>query len=155
MLQEAKKSARRRGGAVIITTPNLAALHNRLLLLFGGSVHHSIKDWFHSPAWKRPTFTGHIREYTPREMSYMLKESGFNEISVATRTILSGSIRTANPEPCQVLDFSGSFSYLKNAPFYDRNFSMRSFRDFAFFSLFLATYCLPYLGIGIVATARK
>jgi len=154
MLQEAKRVLRR-GGALIMTTPNLAALHNRLLLLFGGSVHHSIKDWFHSPTWKRPPFTGHIREYTPREMSYMLKESGFNELSVSTRTILPGSIRTANPEPCQVLDFSGSFSYLKDGPFYDRNFSMRSFRDFALFSVFLATYCLPNLGIEIDVTARK
>ena len=154
MLQEAKRVLRH-GGAMIITTPNLAALHNRLLLLFGGSVHHSITDWFHSPAWKHPTFTGHIREYTPREMSYMLKKSGFNEISVATRTILPGSIRTSNPEPGQVLDFSGSFSYLKNAPFYDRSFSMRSFRDFALFFLFLATYCLPHLGMELLATARK
>jgi len=85
----------------------------------------------------------------------MLKESGFNEISVATRTILLGSIRTAKPEPSEVFDFSGSFSYLKDAPFYDRKFSMRSFRDFAFFCVFLATYCLPNLGIEIVAEARK
>jgi ubiquinone/menaquinone biosynthesis C-methylase UbiE len=154
MLQETKRVLRR-GGAVIITTPNLAALHNRLLLLFGKSVHHSITDWFHNPAWKRPTFTGHIREYTPREMKYMLKESGFNEISVVTRTILPGSIRTAKPEPSEVFDFSGCFSYLKIAPFYDRNFAMRSFRDFALFSLFFATYCLPNLGMEIVATARK
>jgi 2-polyprenyl-3-methyl-5-hydroxy-6-metoxy-1,4-benzoquinol methylase len=154
MLQEAKRVLRR-GGAVIITTPNLAGFHNRLLLLFGGSVHHSITDWFHSPAWKRPTFTGHIREYTPREMRYMLKESGFNEISVATRNILPASIRTAKPEPSEVFDFSGLFGYLKDVPFYDRKFSMTSFRDFALFSLFLATYCLPNLGMEIVATARK
>jgi ubiquinone/menaquinone biosynthesis C-methylase UbiE len=153
MLTEMRRVLKK-GGFLLITTPNLAALHNRIMLLFGGTVHHSIEDWFHNPIWRRTTFTGHIREYTPRELRYMLRESGFEDVCVTTRYILPGSATNTGADAAE-LDFTGSFSYLKDAPYYDRKFAVRSLRDLALLAFFVITCAMPDARLELVATARK
>jgi len=144
----------RRGGRLVITTPNLGSLHNRLLLLVGGSVHASIQDWYHSPRWLRPVFTGHVREYTGAELRYVLLETGFQNVRVMPYNTFPGSI-TPPPADASELDYSGFFAYLKEAPFCDREFHLRGIRDAAYLAHGLIT--LPFRGMRreLLAVARK
>lgn len=144
----------RPGGVFIITNPNIAALHNRIQLLFGGSVHASIEDWYHNPAWMRPKFTGHVREYSPRELRYVLRQAGFKNIRVATVFPLPGSRRPVTPSDAS-LDYSGCFSYLKHSPFHTRNFHVRSFYDMAVLAFYIATLPLPGARLSAVAFGQN
>ncbi len=65
----------RPGGKLILTTPNQANLLNRVKLLFGKSIYHPIQEYFHSG-----TFGGHVREYTLKELLFMLNDTRFNII---------------------------------------------------------------------------
>ncbi|HTF33685.1 MAG TPA: methyltransferase domain-containing protein [Myxococcota bacterium] len=144
----------RRGGRIVITTPNLSSLHNRLLLLLGGSVHASIQDWYHSPQWHRPVFTGHVREYTPGELRYVLGEAGFQNVRVMPFNSFPGSVAPP-PADASELDYSRWFSYLKDAPFYEREFHLRGKRDVAYVAHSLIT--MPFRGMRreLLAVARK
>jgi SAM-dependent methyltransferase len=63
------------GGMLVLSTPNLAQFRNRVKLLKGKSVNWPLdgaKMFFAKPAHLR-----HNREYTAREVSYLLREAGF------------------------------------------------------------------------------
>ena len=63
------------GGLLVLSTPNLAQFRNRVKLLKGKSVNWPLdgaKMFFTKPAHLR-----HNREYTAREVSYLLREAGF------------------------------------------------------------------------------
>jgi SAM-dependent methyltransferase len=63
------------GGVLVLSTPNLAQFRNRVKLLKGKSVNWPLegaKMFFAKPAHLR-----HNREYTAREVSYLLREAGF------------------------------------------------------------------------------
>ena len=64
-----------RGGILVLSTPNLAQFRNRVKLLKGKSVNWPLdgaKMFFDKPAHLR-----HNREYTAREVSFLLREAGF------------------------------------------------------------------------------
>lgn len=62
------------GGIILITTPNLLRLNNRIKLLIGKSINFDIKvDWNEG---------AHYREYTKKEINYLLGSSGFERIKV-------------------------------------------------------------------------
>jgi len=72
------------GGAFLVTTPNLASLLKRLrFFLLGRSQHWDLKDFFESGRG----FRGHRREFTPDELTKMLKWSSFNIIERKTKNI--------------------------------------------------------------------
>jgi SAM-dependent methyltransferase len=142
------------GGVLIITTPNLAALHNRIQLFIGGSVHASIRDWYHNPIWARPVFTGHVREFAPRELKYVLSEAGFRAVEVSTIFSLPGSKRPEQPQDAG-LDYNNGFFYLEHAPFYSREFRVRSWYDAALLAFKVATVPLPGARLIAVATGQK
>jgi SAM-dependent methyltransferase len=63
------------GGVLVLSTPNLAQFRNRVKLLKGKSVNWPLdgsKMFFAKPVHQR-----HNREYTAREVSYLLREAGF------------------------------------------------------------------------------
>ena len=63
------------GGMLVLSTPNLAQFRNRVKLLKGKSVNWPLdgsKMFFAKPVHLR-----HNREYTAREVSYLLRETGF------------------------------------------------------------------------------
>ena len=147
--------ALRPGGRIVLTTPNLASLHNRLLLLLGRSVHHSIRDWYHGPEWLRPRYTGHVREFTPGELRYVLREAGFVDVRVRSFNVLPGSVTAPPPDAAQLDYTRGRFSYLGKMPFHDRAFHLRSARDLAYLLVGWVTAPLPGMRRDLVATARK
>lgn len=59
-------------GLLIITTPNLTRLNNRIKLLVGKSINYNIEHNFDKGA--------HFREYTVKEMRYLLNQAGFRDI---------------------------------------------------------------------------
>jgi SAM-dependent methyltransferase len=144
----------RPGGRLLVTTPNLGSLHNRLLLLAGKSVHVSITDWYHNPAWQRPIYTSHIREYTTGDLRYVLRQAGFTDVRVRTVGYLPGT-PTAPPPDADRLDYSAWFSYLKDHPFFTREFVPRSKRDLLFLAHHALTAALPSARLELLAVARK
>ena len=63
------------GGTLVLSTPNLAQFRNRIKLVKGRSVNWPLdgsKMFFGKPVHLR-----HNREYTAREVSYLLREAGF------------------------------------------------------------------------------
>ena len=63
------------GGTLVLSTPNLAQFRNRVKLVKGKSVNWPLdgaKMFFAKPVHLR-----HNREYTAREVSYLLREAGF------------------------------------------------------------------------------
>jgi hypothetical protein len=65
----------------IIVVPNVAALHKRIsFLLKGAPPFPSISVYFQSAY----PFTGHNREYTIRDLKYVLKQSGFETVHFET-----------------------------------------------------------------------
>lgn len=63
------------GGTLVLSTPNLAQFRNRVKLLKGKSVNWPLdgsKMFFRKPAHLR-----HNREYTAREVSFLLREASF------------------------------------------------------------------------------
>jgi len=144
----------RPGGVFIVTNPNIAALHNRVQLLFGGSVHASIEDWYHNPNWARPKFTGHVREYSARELRYVLQQAGFKNVLRSTYFNLPGTKRPATAEDAE-LDYSGGFAYLEDAPFYSRDFRLRSLYDLALLAFYVITLPLPGTRLSAMAIGQK
>ncbi len=66
------------GGCLVIDTPNHAYLYHRQRLARGESVMASIEAQFRA----EPPFEGHHREYTAREVAWMLAQSGLGDISI-------------------------------------------------------------------------
>ncbi len=58
------------GGEIIITTPNIVRLNNRLKLILGKSIHQDIK--------KEYTPGTHYREYSVREIMYLLNKNNID-----------------------------------------------------------------------------
>lgn len=83
----------RPGGHLVLTTPNLANLRARLRLLAGQTIHFPIDAWFDNES-----FYGHIREYTPRELRYMLESVGFRLQRVRLSNSLQWNTRRSNGE---------------------------------------------------------
>ena len=69
----------KKGGYVITMTPNLTVFYKRLRFLFGLSPYWDVKDFF---SLGERGFTGHWREYTPKELQWVHKQAGFNIIGV-------------------------------------------------------------------------
>lgn len=83
----------RPGGHLALTTPNLVNLRARLRLLSGRTIHFPIDEWFDGDS-----FYGHIREYTPRELRYMLESVGFRPQTVRLSNSLQWNTRRRNGE---------------------------------------------------------
>jgi 2-polyprenyl-3-methyl-5-hydroxy-6-metoxy-1,4-benzoquinol methylase len=66
------------GGCLVLDTPNHAYIYHRQRLSRGESVMASLEAQFASD----PPFEGHHREYTPREIAWMLRRSGHGDISI-------------------------------------------------------------------------
>ena len=69
-----------RGGSFVFTTPNLASLLKRLRFLLGRSPLWDLADYYDQAT----NFTGHVREFTPKECAALLRWSGFSEVRVKT-----------------------------------------------------------------------
>ncbi|MBI4538212.1 MAG: class I SAM-dependent methyltransferase [Gemmatimonadetes bacterium] len=67
----------RPGGYLALTTPNVGNLRSRVRLLLGQTPHFPIEIWHESDP-----YYGHIREYTPREVAYMLERAGFRLLTL-------------------------------------------------------------------------
>ena len=65
------------GGYVITMTPNLAVFYKRLRFLLGLSPYWNVADFFNLGELG---FTGHWREYTPKELNWIHKQAGFSLI---------------------------------------------------------------------------
>jgi SAM-dependent methyltransferase len=63
------------GGALVLSTPNLAQFRNRIKLLKGKTVNWPLDG--SKMFFQRPVHLRHNREYTAREVSYLLREAGF------------------------------------------------------------------------------
>ncbi|MEI6379043.1 MAG: class I SAM-dependent methyltransferase [Candidatus Falkowbacteria bacterium] len=61
-------------GRLLITTPNLTRFNNRIKLLLGLSINWNIEDVFGPMT--------HAREYTAKEVVFLLNSAGFTKISV-------------------------------------------------------------------------
>lgn len=68
------------GGVLVLDTPNLAYLYHRLALLEGRSVFAPVETQFHTAL----PFEGHHREYTMREVEWMLEEAGHDVLGIET-----------------------------------------------------------------------
>ncbi len=66
------------GGCLVIDTPNHAYLYHRQRLARGESVMANLETQFRS----EPPFEGHHREYTAREIAWMLQQTGQRDISI-------------------------------------------------------------------------
>lgn len=63
------------GGTLVLSTPNLAQFRNRVKLLKGKSVNWPLDG--SKMFFRKPVHLRHNREYTAREVSYLLGEEGF------------------------------------------------------------------------------
>jgi SAM-dependent methyltransferase len=70
----------RPGGQLILDTPNLLYIYTREKLAAGQSIFPSIEAQFHV----QPPFEGHHREYTPREVAWMLEAIGHEVCELET-----------------------------------------------------------------------
>lgn len=68
------------GGHLVLDTPNLGYLYKRQSLAQGNSVWPPIEAQFLSPI----PYEGHHREYTPREVAWMLAQTGHDLVSIET-----------------------------------------------------------------------
>ncbi len=73
------------GGHLILSTPNLTTLLKRIRFLVGKSPHWPIAEFFKDGE----KFTGHWREYTQEELSYMCTTVGFEVLQIKTRDVLT------------------------------------------------------------------
>jgi 2-polyprenyl-3-methyl-5-hydroxy-6-metoxy-1,4-benzoquinol methylase len=76
------------GGLIFITTPNLVRLSNRIKLLRG-------KQLF--APYRPRTYHGHMREYTPEEVTSILSEAGFGNIEWNLRALPDDRSRLRYP----------------------------------------------------------
>jgi SAM-dependent methyltransferase len=77
-LLETLHDAVRPGGLLALDTPNLARYWNRRALERGETVFQPVEDqYFSEPPWE-----GHHREYTARELGWMLERVGCEEVGV-------------------------------------------------------------------------
>lgn len=79
--------ALREEGILVVITPNHADLKNRVLLLIGESVHFPLQRWLFEGEDRirrgtRTVFLGHVREYTLRELTEMVRLSGLEIVHV-------------------------------------------------------------------------
>jgi SAM-dependent methyltransferase len=70
------------GGYLFLSTPNAVHIKNRLSVLMGKSTSFSL-DQFPQPADWQQLYYRHNREYTGFEISTILQNSGFHDISVS------------------------------------------------------------------------
>jgi 2-polyprenyl-3-methyl-5-hydroxy-6-metoxy-1,4-benzoquinol methylase len=68
----------RSGGLVVLDTPNVARYWNRRLLERGETIFQPVEDQYLS----EPPWEGHHREYTARELRWMLEQVGCEEVEV-------------------------------------------------------------------------
>lgn len=80
------------GGYFILSTPNAATLLKRIRFLFGKSPNWPIADFFTAGE----SFTGHWREYTRSELSYMCSATGFEVVTAKTKDALTPWKRELN-----------------------------------------------------------
>lgn len=69
------------GGLMVIGTPNMVNLRNRVFAIFGRSIYYPLDEWLGNSQrianGKLRRFIGHIREYTMKEIDYMVRKYGF------------------------------------------------------------------------------
>ncbi len=78
ILTEFRRILKKRG-KIIITTPNQARLNNRIKLLFGKSICWDIT--------KDSDKGAHYREYTEKELSYLLRKADFDQDRISVKCI--------------------------------------------------------------------
>lgn len=62
-------------GMLILEVPNCVSLYKRIRVLCGLSNYYRIADFYHDKDYR-----GHVREFTKREVAYMLTLSGFQPL---------------------------------------------------------------------------
>jgi len=72
----------KKGGYLILSTPNIAELIKRIRLLFGKHPVPRLKN-------ESEFYVGHYREYTLKELLYILDETGFKVEKVRMRVIFT------------------------------------------------------------------
>jgi SAM-dependent methyltransferase len=80
-----------KGGLMVIGTPNIASIRNRLYLLFGRTIHGDLESWLSTKFRLDGRYVGHFREYTLKELKFLVRNYGFEPISykfVPTLTLL-------------------------------------------------------------------
>lgn len=71
------------GGLMVLGTPNVANLRNRLFAVFGRSIYYPLDKWLTNSqrrlltSGKMRRFIGHTREYTMKEIDFMMRKYGF------------------------------------------------------------------------------
>ncbi len=80
------------GGHLLISTPNSATLLQRLRFLAGRSPNWPIAEFFDAGE----SFTGHWREYTLDELTYMIRASNFTILKAASINALAKFKRLPN-----------------------------------------------------------
>ncbi len=72
-------------GILLLTTPNIATLLKRLRFLLGRSPNWPVAEFFAAGE----AFTGHWREYTMAELTYMCENAGFKIIKTYNKNLLT------------------------------------------------------------------
>jgi SAM-dependent methyltransferase len=70
----------RPGGLLVLSTPNAAYILNRVKLLCGKCVYSSVDDWLYGLPHAR-----HAREYTKSELELIVRNVGFEPVSIDGR----------------------------------------------------------------------
>jgi SAM-dependent methyltransferase len=75
----------RQGGWLILTTPNLVSFKKRILALYGWSTRSPIQSFYQMEGYPMGSvYRGHNREYTLKEIEYMLAQEKFTIESAQT-----------------------------------------------------------------------
>jgi len=73
------------GGWLILTTPNLVSIKNRMYFLRGHSCRESIESFYKMEGYPLGSvYRGHNREYTRKEVEYMLGQENFTIVKSMT-----------------------------------------------------------------------
>ena len=113
-------------GYLIVSTPNVSNLKHRIEMIFGRHFYFPIESWFNSD-----DFVGHFREYTSKELRYIIENSNFE----IRKILFSNS---------QLLDFE-KFPYLK----------LNSVKNILVLLYVMITSLFPSLRNFIILVAKK
>lgn len=72
------------GGHMLLTTPNLFSFYNAVGMVRGRGLHADPFEAFNN--LHKNGFTGHIREYSKREVTHFVSQLGFDIVEASTRS---------------------------------------------------------------------
>lgn len=80
----------KQGGTMVLSTPNQAQFRNRIKLMQGKSINWPLDG--EKKFFKKPVHARHNREYTAKEVAYLLKEAGFENRKTIYREFSPGAM---------------------------------------------------------------